>query len=192
MKRNTLITPGSLKSTPRGRPGVGGKFRTRANVQVTPTEPLHKIRIGGASENSPNVFALKFFLLQKGGNGHSPAFRYPTPSARSRCQTTDYDVQPDQSPAKLWVKNPGGAIRRKERIGVSSASSLRLMRVSGSVVVLPTISAVANANGLESQLLGSAGKASRLATMKLVKFPPARSTAAGSRSWTSLCKKPRS
>jgi len=80
-------------------------------------------------------------------------------------------VQPDPSTAKLWVKNPGGAIRRKDRIGVSSVGSLRLVGISGSVVVLPTNSGVANANGLESQLLGSAGRLSRPATVKLLKFP---------------------
>ena len=46
--------------------------------------------------------------------------------------------------------------------------------MSGSIVVLPTNSAVADANGLESQLLGSAGKVSRPATMKLLRFPPAK------------------
>ena len=28
-------------------------------------------------------------------------------------------VQPDQSPAKLWVKKPGGAIRRNDKTVVS-------------------------------------------------------------------------
>jgi hypothetical protein len=85
-----------------------------------------------------------------------------------------YEAQPaDDSPAKLWVKNPGGAIRRRDRIGISPADSLRLVRVSSSVVVLPTNSAVAKANGLESHPPGSTGKASRPATVKLLMFPPA-------------------
>ena len=45
--------------------------------------------------------------------------------------------------------------------------------MSGSIAVLPTSSGVANANGLESQLLGSAGRLSRPATVKLLKFPSA-------------------
>jgi len=83
-------------------------------------------------------------------------------------------VQPDPSTAKLWVKKPGGAIRRKDRMGISSVGSLRLVGVSGSVVVLPTNSAVAEASGLFSQLPGSAGRLSRPATVKLLKFPPAK------------------
>jgi hypothetical protein len=43
--------------------------------------------------------------------------------------------------------------------------------VSGSVVVLPTNSAPWNANRLESQPPGSAGKLSRPATVKLLKMP---------------------
>src|SRR5215472_18218788 len=84
---------------------------------------------------------------------------------------TGHDVQPDPSTAKLWVKKPGGAIRRKDRIGISSVDSLRLVRVSGSLTVLPTNSGVANANGLESQLSGSAGRLSLPAMLKLLKFP---------------------
>jgi hypothetical protein len=35
-----------------------------------------------------------------------------------------HDVQPaDQSTAKVWVKKPGGAIFRNDRIGVSSSPS---------------------------------------------------------------------
>ena len=51
--------------------------------------------------------------------------------------------------------------------------SLRLVRVSGSVAVLPTNSPVVNAKGLESHPPGSTGKASRPATVKLLAFPPA-------------------
>jgi len=80
-------------------------------------------------------------------------------------------VQPDPSTAKVWVKKPGGAIRRKDRTGISSVGSLRLVGMSGSVAVLATNSAGADANGLESQLLGSAGNASRPATVKVLKFP---------------------
>ena len=49
------------------------------------------------------------------------------------------------------------------------------MCVSGSLVMLPagSVVLVANANGLESQLLGSAGRLSRPATLKLLKFPSA-------------------
>ena len=50
---------------------------------------------------------------------------------------------------------------------------LRLVRVSGSVPMLPTSSAGANAKGLESHPPGSAGKLSRPATVKLLMFPPA-------------------
>ena len=41
------------------------------------------------------------------------------------CQMpSDYDVQPEESTAKFWVKKPGGAIRRNERIGGFCADSL--------------------------------------------------------------------
>jgi len=83
-----------------------------------------------------------------------------------------HDVQPvDESVAKLWFKKPDGAIRRKDTIGISSVD--RVVRVSGSVVVLLTNSAVANAKGLESHPPGSAGKLSRPATVKLLAVPPA-------------------
>ena len=76
-------------------------------------------------------------------------------------------MQPvDESVAKLWFKKPDGAIRRKDTIGISSVD--RVARVSGSVAVLPTNSAVPDANGLESQPPGSAGKLSRPATVKLL------------------------
>ena len=85
-----------------------------------------------------------------------------------------YDVQPVvQSPEKLWVKNPGGAIRRKDTTGSASIDPRRPVRVSGSVAVLPTNSPVVNAKGLESHPPGSTGKASRPATVKLLAFPPA-------------------
>ena len=83
-------------------------------------------------------------------------------------------MQPDPSTAKDWVKNPGGAIRRKDRIGVSSVGSLRLVGVSVSLVMLPTCSRVAHANGRERQLLGSAGRLSRPAAVTLLTFPPAK------------------
>jgi len=72
----------------------------------------------------------------------------------------------------VWVKNPGGAIRRKDTTGIASVDSWRLVDVPGSVVVLPTNPPVANAKGLESHPLGSAGKLSRPATVKLLIFPP--------------------
>ena len=79
-------------------------------------------------------------------------------------------MQPESSTAKDWVKKPVGAIRRKDRMGISSVDSLRLAGVSGSVAALPTSSGVANANGLLSQLPGSAGNLSRPATAKLLKI----------------------
>ena len=84
-----------------------------------------------------------------------------------------HDMQPEESTAKLWVMNPGGAIRRKDKRGALACDSVKLARVSGSVSVLPTNSAVANAKGLESHPPGSAGKLSRPATVKLLAFPPA-------------------
>ena len=85
-----------------------------------------------------------------------------------------HDVQPvDESVAKLWFKKPDGAIRRKDTTGIASFDSLRLVRVSGSVALLPTNSGVAKAKGLESHPPGSAGKLSRPATVKLLAFPPA-------------------
>src|SRR5215469_16124751 len=84
-----------------------------------------------------------------------------------RCQATGYEVQPDPSTAKDWLKKPGAAVRRKDRMGISSVGSLRLVGVSGSVPVSPPDSAVATTNGLESQLLGSARRLSRPATVKL-------------------------
>ena len=80
-------------------------------------------------------------------------------------------MQPE-SAANVCVKNPGGAIRRKDTTGISSVD--RVVLVSGSVAVLPTTSPVVNAKGLESHPPGSAGKLSRPATVKLLAFPPAR------------------
>jgi len=79
-----------------------------------------------------------------------------------------HDVQHEESTAKFCVKNPGGAILRKEKRGVFASDSGKLARVSGSVAVLPTNSAAPDANGLESQPSGSAGKLSRPATVKLL------------------------
>ena len=59
-------------------------------------------------------------------------------------------------------------------MGISSVGSLRLVGVSGSLVMLPTSSRVAHAYGRESLLLGSAGRLSRPATVKLLKLPPAK------------------
>ena len=71
-----------------------------------------------------------------------------------------HDAQPDESVAKLCVRKPGGAIRRNDRTG-RSVDSLRPISSSG-------LSAVANANGLESHPPGSAGKLSRPAMVKLL------------------------
>ena len=64
-------------------------------------------------------------------------------------------------------------MRRKERIGLSSAGSLKLVRVLGSEAGFPAKSARVNGKGLESQSPGSAGKLSRPATVKLLLFPSA-------------------
>src|SRR5689334_6396885 len=77
-------------------------------------------------------------------------------------------VQPvDDSTAKLWMRKPGGAILRKERVG-SLLGSLKLIWLSG-----PSDSLVANARGLENHPLGSTGKLSRPGTGKLLILPPA-------------------
>jgi len=68
--------------------------------------------------------------------------------------------------AKLWVKNPGGAILRSESNGVPSAISLKAAGPSSD-------SAMLRARGLETHPAGSAGKLSRPATVKLLAFPPA-------------------
>src|SRR5215469_7167910 len=83
-----------------------------------------------------------------------------------RCQASRHEVQPDSSTAKDWVRKPGGAIRRKDRMGIFPVSSLRLVGLSGSVAVPSPNSA--RASGLESQLPGSAGRLSRPATVKLL------------------------
>jgi hypothetical protein len=62
---------------------------------------------------------------------------------------------------------------RKDRTEVSSDGSLKLTYVSGSLPALPTSSALAKAVGLESQLLGSAGRLSHPAIVKLLKIPSA-------------------
>ena len=67
--------------------------------------------------------------------------------------------------AKLWVKKPGGAILRSESNGVPSAISLKAAGPSLDSIML-------NASGLEIHPLGSAGKLSRPATVKLLAFPP--------------------
>src|SRR5574341_1143341 len=97
---------------------------------------------------------------------------------RSRSLYLIYDVQPaDQSTAKDWVKNPGGAICRNDRMGVSLVSppASRLTSVTPlasrlspptSTTVPPSNSPRANASGLESQPPGSAGRLSRPATVK--------------------------
>jgi len=59
-------------------------------------------------------------------------------------------------------------------MGIPSVGSLRLVGVSGLLVMLPTSSGMAHANGRESRLLGSAGRLSRPATVKLLKLPPAK------------------
>ena len=82
-------------------------------------------------------------------------------------------MQPADSTAKFWVKKPCRAILRKDKRGVFASVSGKLARVSGSVVALPTNSAIANTKGLESHPPGSAGKLSRPATVKLLAFPPA-------------------
>ena len=90
----------------------------------------------------------------------------PSPARRP----SGYDVQPDDSPAKLWVRKPGGAIRRKEMRGVSAAGSLWL--VGGPISLLPESEDMAIANGLDSHPSGSGGTLSRPATVKLLRFPP--------------------
>ena len=82
-------------------------------------------------------------------------------------------LQPDESMAKLWVKKPGGAIRRKEGTGVCSAGSLGLVRVCASVALLRSDSEIANANGLDSHPSGSGGTTSRPARVKVLNIPPA-------------------
>jgi hypothetical protein len=48
-----------------------------------------------------------------------------------------WDIHPVVQPtAKVCVKNPGGAIRRKDTTGIGSVDSGRLVDVSGSVAQL--------------------------------------------------------
>src|SRR5262245_5210122 len=89
-----------------------------------------------------------------------------------RSKRSDYHVVPDRSTAK--VKKPGGAIRRRDSIGISSVASLRLAWISGSLAVPPTSSLLANASGPGSQLLGSAGRRPRPATVELLNCKPDR------------------
>jgi hypothetical protein len=83
----------------------------------------------------------------------------------------DHDVQPaDESTAKLWVKNPDGAIFRSERIGGSAKPDKTSPSLSSCPV--PALSA-AIASGAGTQPPGSAGRLSLPATVKLLTFPPA-------------------
>ena len=109
-------------------------------------------------------------------NPHARLTRSLRVLALSVPPTTDHDVQPaDQSTAKAWVKNPGGAICRNDRRGVSPAGSpTGALLLVGSVNGPPVDSAVVNASGLESQPPGSAGRLSRPATVKLLNSPSAR------------------
>jgi hypothetical protein len=84
-------------------------------------------------------------------------------------------VQPSDEPAaKLRVKNPGGAICRNESNGASFSDSYMLVIVPVFVTEPLLNSTVVVASGLASQLPGSAGRLSRPATVKLLRFPPAR------------------
>jgi len=87
-------------------------------------------------------------------------------AARQRnASAHSYDAQPaDQSPAKAWVRNPGGAICRNDTTGAPSPLASWPVPAGS----------VARASGLESQLAGSAGNLSRPATVKLLYSPPAR------------------
>ena len=84
----------------------------------------------------------------------------------------DHDAQPtDEGAAKAFVKNPGGAIWRNDRRGRSPIDLARLTREPASVAELSWVSwggGIAEANGLESQPPGSAGKLSLPATVKLL------------------------
>jgi hypothetical protein len=73
--------------------------------------------------------------------------------------------------AKLWVRKPGGAIRRNARRGGSPADVvLRVFRL----VAVPTTSGVASANGLRSHPSGSGSSLSRPRSVKVLNRPPAR------------------
>jgi len=83
-------------------------------------------------------------------------------------------VQPaDESAANVCVKNPGGAICRNESNGASFSGSCMLVVVPVFVTELRLNSTVVIASGLASQLLGSAGRLSRPAMVKLLKTPSA-------------------
>ena len=81
-------------------------------------------------------------------------------------------MQSDESTPKLWVKKPGGAIFRNDSKGVPSAISLKLGKAV-SVAVPSLNSAMLRTSGLEIHPLGSAGKLSLPATVKLLALPPA-------------------
>ena len=89
---------------------------TRYNVQTAISEGVSTSRTNTITVNIKTTVTV--------------ADRVPSlaPSLQPPC--LDHDAQPvDESAAKLWVRKPGGAIRRKDRIGVSLAGSLRLVRV---------------------------------------------------------------
>ena len=75
-----------------------------------------------------------------------------------------HNAQPFEPAANAWVRKPDGPIRRRDRMAFPPAGSLRFPSVTGP----PSGSVVANANGLESQLPGSAGKLSRPAMVKVL------------------------
>ena len=83
-----------------------------------------------------------------------------------------HDAQSDDT-AKLWVKKPEGAIFRRESKGAASSLSLPVVPVRASFAAPWSDSTMLKANGLDIQLPGSAGKASRPPTVKLLMLPPA-------------------
>jgi len=83
-----------------------------------------------------------------------------------------HDAQSDGT-AKLWVKKPDGAIFLREINGAASSLSLSVVFPFASFVTPSCDSTMLKANGLDIQLPGSTGKASRPATVKLLMFPPA-------------------
>lgn len=83
--------------------------------------------------------------------------------------TTNHEVQPaDLSTAKAWVRNPAGAICRKDNICLSGLSPSAF---PPSVCIPCPVPGIAS--GLASQLPGSVGKLFRPATVKLLNCPPA-------------------
>src|SRR5262249_32131516 len=77
------------------------------------------------------------------------------------------------STAKVWVRNPTGAICRKDRTMVSFAGSVTRDCESASATVPALNSAGLKAGGLASHPPGSVGRLSRPATVKLLNSPPA-------------------